>query len=71
MNARMNAPGFAAGALAVVACLAAAPLVVVHVAEEPIVCRPADAIDSFLRSGLDALAIGDFLVSKSQIGAAR
>ena len=30
---------------------------------EPMVCSPAEAIDVFLRSGADALAIGPFLVS--------
>ncbi len=29
--------------------------------EEPIVCTPADAVDSFQRAGLDGLAIGPFL----------
>ncbi len=31
---------------------------------EPLVCSPADAIDVFLRSGADALAIGPFLVDR-------
>lgn len=31
---------------------------------EPIVCTPADALDSFLGLGADALAIGDFLVER-------
>jgi carbamoyltransferase len=31
---------------------------------EPLVCSPAEAIDVFLRSGADALAIGPFLVSR-------
>ena len=31
---------------------------------EPIVCRPREAIDCFLRTRMDALAIGDFLVEK-------
>ena len=30
---------------------------------EPLVCTPAEALDVFLRSGADALAIGPFLVS--------
>jgi carbamoyltransferase len=38
-----------------------------NVADEPIVCSPDDAIRCFLRSGLDCLAIGDFLVSKSSV----
>ena len=29
---------------------------------EPLVCSPAEAVDVFLRSGADALAIGPFLV---------
>ncbi len=33
---------------------------------EPIVCSPNDAIKTFSSTGLDALAIGDFLVFKSQ-----
>ncbi len=32
---------------------------------EPIVCTPAEAIDVFVRSGADALAIGPFLVERS------
>lgn len=28
----------------------------------PVVCDPADAVDTYLRSGLDVLAIGDYLV---------
>ena len=35
---------------------------------EPLVCSPAEAIDVFLRSGADALAIGPFLVSRSTAG---
>ena len=31
---------------------------------EPLVCTPAEAIDVFLRSGADALAIGPFLVER-------
>ena len=31
---------------------------------EPIVCHPREAIDCFLRTRMDALAIGDFLVEK-------
>jgi carbamoyltransferase len=31
---------------------------------EPLVCSPAEAVDVFLRSGADALAIGPFLVSR-------
>lgn len=32
--------------------------------EEPIVCTPADAVSCFLRTGLDALALGPFWVEK-------
>jgi carbamoyltransferase len=32
---------------------------------EPIVCSPQDALDTFSRSGLQYLALGDFLISKS------
>jgi carbamoyltransferase len=35
---------------------------------EPIVCSPEEAIDVFLRSGADALAIGPFLVSRPTAG---
>jgi carbamoyltransferase len=42
-----------------------------NLAEEPIVCSPSDAIDTFLRSGLDVLAIGDHLVSKSGVSGPR
>jgi carbamoyltransferase len=31
---------------------------------EPIVCTPAEAVDCFLRTKMDALAIGSFLVEK-------
>ena len=31
---------------------------------EPLVCSPVDAVDVFLRSGADALAIGPFLVAR-------
>jgi carbamoyltransferase len=33
---------------------------------EPIVCRPEEALDCFLRTKMDALALGDFLISGSQ-----
>lgn len=33
--------------------------------EEPIVCSPSEAISAYLQSNLDVLAIGDFLVLKS------
>ncbi len=32
---------------------------------EPIVCRPQEAIDCFLRTQMDALVLGDFLITKS------
>ena len=32
--------------------------------QEPIICTPADAIHTFLKTNIDYLAIGDFLVSK-------
>lgn len=35
-----------------------------NIAGEPIVCTPKDAIKSFLKSDLDILAIGDYLVEK-------
>jgi carbamoyltransferase len=31
---------------------------------EPIVCRPAEAIECFLRTRMDALVLGDFLISR-------
>src|SRR5436309_4412950 len=31
---------------------------------EPIVCRPEEAVDCFLRTQMDALVIGDFLISR-------
>jgi carbamoyltransferase len=33
---------------------------------EPIVCTPEDAVATFLRSGLDALVLGDYLCLKSK-----
>ncbi len=35
--------------------------------EEPIVCSPEDAVKTFLRTGLDYLAIENFMVSKKKI----
>src|SRR5689334_4577599 len=32
---------------------------------EPMVCRPEEAIDCFLRTQMDALVLGDFLISRS------
>ena len=37
---------------------------------EPLVSSPAEAVDVFLRSGADALAIGPFLVARSAVSAA-
>jgi carbamoyltransferase len=34
---------------------------------EPIVCRPAEAIDCFLRTNMDALVIGDYLISRPSV----
>jgi carbamoyltransferase len=31
---------------------------------EPIVCRPQEAIDCFLRTQMDALVLGDFLITR-------
>ena len=31
---------------------------------EPIVCTPEDAVNCFLRTEFDVLAIGDFLITK-------
>jgi carbamoyltransferase len=36
-----------------------------NVRDEPIVCSPEDAVQCFLKSGLDYLAIENFLVTKS------
>jgi carbamoyltransferase len=38
-------------------------------ADEPIVCSPTDAVRSFLRTNLDALVIGSFLVERVSVGA--
>jgi carbamoyltransferase len=32
--------------------------------DEPIVCTPGDAIETFLKTEIDFLAIGDFLVDR-------
>jgi carbamoyltransferase len=31
---------------------------------EPIVCRPEEALDCFLRTKMDVLAIGEFIISR-------
>lgn len=36
-----------------------------NVKGEPVVCSPSDALRTFSTSGLDALALGDFLITKS------
>jgi carbamoyltransferase len=33
--------------------------------EEPIVCTPADAVRCYLKTGMDALALGPFWTEKS------
>ncbi|MCB9159480.1 MAG: hypothetical protein H6644_06440 [Caldilineaceae bacterium] len=37
-----------------------------NVDSQPIVNTPAEAIDTFLNSGLDILAIGDFIATKNK-----
>jgi carbamoyltransferase len=32
---------------------------------EPIVCRPEEALDCFLRTQMDALVLGDFLITRT------
>ena len=39
--------------------------------DEPIVCTPRDAIRCFSATGIDHLAIGDYLLSKDRAAAAR
>ena len=34
---------------------------------EPIVCRPEEALDCFLRTRMDALALGDILIVKESL----
>ena len=41
-----------------------------NVDSEPIVCTPRNALATFAISGMDALAIGDFIVEKPQRGSA-
>jgi len=33
---------------------------------EPVVCRPEEALDCFLRTKMDTLVLSDFLVSRSR-----
>lgn len=40
-----------------------------NVRDEPIVCTPADALNCFLRAGMDYLVIGNYLVSKRSVDA--
>lgn len=40
-----------------------------NVRGQPIVCTPQEAIDTFVRAGLDALVIGDWLVSRAGVAA--
>ena len=35
-------------------------------AGEPIVCTPADALRTFLRTGLDVLVLGDYVVQRRE-----
>ena len=35
---------------------------------EPVVCRPEEAIDCFLRTEMDMLVLGDFIVSRRRRG---
>jgi carbamoyltransferase len=37
-----------------------------NVRGEPLVCSPDDAVDGFLATGVDGLAIGNFLLEQSQ-----
>ena len=49
--------------------LTGCPLVVntsFNVADEPIVCTPADAVRCFVGTGIDALVLGDWLVKKEE-----
>lgn len=38
---------------------------------EPVVCRPAEALDCFLRTRMDVLVLGDVMVTRPQSGAGR
>jgi carbamoyltransferase len=35
---------------------------------EPIVCRPEEALDCFLRTQMDALVLGNYLITRSSVG---
>ena len=34
---------------------------------EPIVCRPEEALDCFLRTQMDVLVLGDYMISRAKI----
>jgi carbamoyltransferase len=36
---------------------------------EPVVCAPAEALDCFLRTKMDVLVLGDFLLTRKSEGA--
>jgi len=38
---------------------------------EPIVCRPEEALDCFMRSRIDGLALGPFFVTRRENGLAQ
>ena len=42
-----------------------------NVKGQPIVCTPTEAIDTFLAAGLDAMVLGDFMVTAKELGSAR
>jgi carbamoyltransferase len=37
---------------------------------EPIVCRPAEALDCFLRTRMDVLVLGDTMIDRGKLGSA-
>ena len=41
-----------------------------NMSEEPIVCHPAEALQCFMRSGLDSLVLEDFVIDRSDLPAA-
>jgi carbamoyltransferase len=42
-----------------------------NVKGQPIVCTPAEAVETFLRAKLDLLVLGDFIVTPAEQGAVR
>ena len=34
---------------------------------EPVVCKPAEALDCFLRTKMDMLVLGDFIVERTDV----